>query len=139
MKKILLLDEKITRRDQLASRLRMQGFKVELSDGGFHTIHLVEREIFDSCIIFGNMMDMHAIEIMALVRCVRNKEELQIIFCSATKSPDVILASVEAGASEFLVYTDKSFQALLNKIEGFKRIKQQQRKNGGLIDSDQDQ
>ena len=42
--KICILSENTTFRNILASKLRLENFDVEFSDGGFHILHLLEKQ-----------------------------------------------------------------------------------------------
>ncbi|EQC52521.1 response regulator [Bacteriovorax sp. DB6_IX] len=119
-KKLLIIDSKASRRDTLASRFRLQGFYVELSNSGFHSLSQIEKYDFDSVVIQGNLFDMSAIELIGLMRGVFRKDELQIIYVDKKASQEEILELYKLGINEFIVYSEKIFGSLLDKIEPFK-------------------
>ncbi len=119
-KKIIIMDNQASRRDTLASRLRLQGFVVELSLGGFQTLSLLEEELFDSLIIIERTPDMPVIEIMSLARSLFDKNELQIIYLDRKPKQDEILEYNEHGLNAFLIWHEKIFATLLEKLESFK-------------------
>ncbi len=119
-KKLLIVDSKASRRDTLASRFRLQGLYVELSNSGFQALSQIEKFEFDSVVVLGNLMDMSALELIGLSRSVYKKDELQIIFVDKKIEQDEVLNYFKTGINEFIVYNDKIFGSLLDKIEAFK-------------------
>ena len=119
-KKLLIIDSKASRRDTLASRFRLQGYYVELSNSGFHSLSQIEKYEFDSVVITGNLFDMSALELISLMRGVFKKDELQIIYVDKKTSQDEVLEFFKLGINDFIVYSDKIFGSLLEKIEVFK-------------------
>lgn len=101
--KILLVTENQTFRNNLGAKLRFEGFNVELSTGGFHTIHLIERhDDFNLIIIHENMLDMSAYEMISLIRNIKTKAELPIIFISKAMEEEEICDMVLIGANDYI-------------------------------------
>lgn len=65
---ILYIDDNQTRRNNLSSRLRMQGMNVELTGSGFQALHLLERTEYSLILISDHCSDMPPIEIISLIR-----------------------------------------------------------------------
>lgn len=106
--KIFILDDNISYRNILASRLRLQGYDVDFASGGFHFFHMFEKLRFNihAVIIHEDMHDMPAQEIMGLIRTHRTKAELPIIYLSKNSNEDIICEMVLAGANDFIVKSD---------------------------------
>lgn len=119
---ILLVDADAERRNNFASRLRVQGHVVELSFEGFQTIHLIERCKYSALIIFGNLEDMPGLEILSLVRIKNTKEDLPIIYISDGKDQDEVLSAFEYGANDIIVYSDKCFGSLVEKLKKYIKL-----------------
>lgn len=117
--RILIVDAKASRRDILASRFRLQGFAIELSNGGFQCLSLVEKSKYDTIIITGNTPDMPAVELISLLRDRNKKEDLQILFVDKRAEEAEVIEYFKLGVSDFIVFNDKVFSALLEKIQKF--------------------
>ena len=116
---ILLTDGDADRRNNFASRLRVQGHQVELSLEGFQTIHLIERNKYAALVIFGNLDDMPGLEILSLARVSCSKTDLPIVFISEGKDQEEVLNAFEFGANDIIVYSDKCFASLLGKLKKY--------------------
>ena len=115
--KILVLDENSTRKTNFASRLRTQNFDTVLATGGFHALHLLEKESFAMIVIFDNMNDMSGEEILGLIRTKVPKDKLPVIYVSKNPDQAAILQLFEHGANDFVTYTPNFFGPCLEKIK----------------------
>lgn len=122
--KILIADENIQFRNTLASRLRLQGFTVELATGGFHILHMLEKSRDYSMLIFHeDMHDMPSAEVVMLIRTTKNKTELPIVFISQDNSEDEICEIILNGANEYVVKSS-NFQPIVDRaIKYFNLVK----------------
>ncbi|WP_372656147.1 PleD family two-component system response regulator [Halobacteriovorax sp.] len=120
---ILLLDADSDRRNNFASRLRVQGFNIVLSLEGFQTIHLIEKYKYSALIIIGNLQDMPGLEVLSLVRISKPKAELPIIFISTGSDQEEVLNAFELGANDIIVYSEKCFASLVEKLKKYKKVK----------------
>jgi PleD family two-component response regulator len=118
---ILLVDGDTNRKNNFASRLRVQGYDVELPNGGFHALHLIEKMEYFSIIIIGNTHDMPGLEILSLIRNHKDKEELPVIFINKTTNQEDVLSAFEYGANDFIVYSPQCFSSVVEKLKKFKR------------------
>ena len=116
MKEILLVDADPDRRNNFASRLRVQGYEVVISFEGFQTIHLLEKNSYSTLIIFGNLNDMPGLEVLSLARITLSKTELPIIFISDGSNQEEVLSAFELGANDIIVYSDKCYPSLIEKL-----------------------
>ena len=117
--KIVIVDENVTFRNNLATRLRMQGFHVEFATGGFHLLNTLEKHWdFNLIILHENMQDMPAEEMISLVRIHRNKAELPILFISATSTEEEICEMVLNGANEYIVQPN-NFQPIVDRAKKY--------------------
>ena len=117
---ILILDQKANRRDTLASRFRLQGYVVEIASSPFQALSMLETDLFDTFLIIGQTYEMPTFEVISLSRNLFDKKELQIIYSDPRPKEEDILTYSKLGMSHFLVWSDKIFAPLLNKIEEFK-------------------
>ena len=83
------------------------------------TIHLLERNKYAALVIFGNLDDMPGLEILSLARISYSKTELPIIFISEGKDQEEVLNAFEFGANDIIVYSDKCFASLLEKLKKY--------------------
>lgn len=117
--KILISDENIQFRNTLSMRLRLQGFNVECASGGFHLLHVLEKESdFSLVIVHENMMDMPAEEIISLIRTSKSRTELPILFISQSSDDKEIRDMIANGANEFIVKTS-SLQPIIDKAKKY--------------------
>lgn len=102
--KIIIVDENLTFRNSLATRLRLVGYAVEFATGGFHLLHILEKQRDLSLIIIHeDMLDMPAVEIISLIRLSKEKAELPILFISNNEDEGEIFDMVLKGANEYIV------------------------------------
>ncbi|MDD0851525.1 response regulator [Halobacteriovorax sp. GB3] len=118
-KSILIVDPKVQRRDMLASRFRIHGYAVDLANSGFHALSLIENVDYKSVVIIGNPHEMAGIEIASLIRDMIPKSQLQIIMVSHKSHQEDVLEAYKLGVNEYLLYDDKIFRLLFDKIETY--------------------
>lgn len=112
--RILIADENIQFRNTLASKLRIEGFPVEFSNGGFHLLHILERHWNFNLVIFHeDMSDMPAFEIISLIRESKPKAELPILFISQKTDEEEICEMIFNGANEYVVQSS-NFQPIVD-------------------------
>lgn len=117
--KILIVDENINYRNNLATKLRIEGFNVEFASGGFHALHMIEGHKDYNLIIFHeNMEDMPAHEIIALIRESKNKSELPVLFISASNNEEEICDMIFIGANEYVVQST-NFKPILERVHKY--------------------
>lgn len=113
---ILLIIDSLKERNDLSSRLRVLGFKIEAASGGFHALNLVENKKFQLVILIEDMEDMAAHEIITHIRSIRDKKQLPILFMSKISDQAELIEMIELGANEYQVYS-QNFNTTLQAIE----------------------
>lgn len=105
--KVLIVSENINFRNILAGKLRMlEDFDVEFATGGFHLLHILEKQRDINLIICNDdMEDMSANEIISLVRLTKNKNELPILFISKNNDEEDVCDLIFTGANDYIVQT----------------------------------
>ncbi len=117
--KILLASENLTFRNNLGSKLRVEGFDAEIVDGGFHLLHLIERHRdYQMIIINDDMKDMSGHEIIQLVRVFKNKTDLPILYISKNESEDEICHMVFAGANEYIIQSP-TYKQIIDSVHRY--------------------
>lgn len=117
--KILISDENVVYRNTLAARLRLQGFNVEIIEGGFHLLHLLETTTDCSLVIMhDDMQDMPAIEIISLIRNIRDKVSLPILFISEDNNKETIFTISSLGANEF-IFKSPNMQPIVERVNKY--------------------
>ena len=106
--KIFILSESVTYRNNLAAKLRIEGFSVEFASGGFHFLHLLERQRngIDMLICHENMNDMPADEIISISRLSRTKLEMPILFLSKDNDEEIVCEMIMIGANDFILQSN---------------------------------
>ncbi|MFT6068167.1 MAG: DNA-binding response OmpR family regulator [Bacteriovoracaceae bacterium] len=95
----------------------MQNFVVETAQGGFHCIHLVEKQSFDLLIIQGDELeDMPAEEVSALVRNIHSRDELPILAILLEEDDDEATSLAQSGVNDIVINTG-NFNLILKEIE----------------------
>lgn len=111
--KILIASEAINFRNILAGKLRMESFEVELATGGFHLLHILEKfSDFSMVIINENMHDMSADEMICLIRLIKSKKALPIVFVSKTNDDEIIYDLISSGANDYIVQSANFYPIL---------------------------
>jgi DNA-binding response OmpR family regulator len=118
---VLIVDHNVQRKNNLSSRLRVQGYNTELAQSGFHAINLIENASFSErkivlVILTERMHDMSGVEIMGLLRVMAPKEKLPVLMVVNINDPSEVLNCFEHGASDVVVQ-GANFQRLLKKIQ----------------------
>lgn len=121
--KILIASENQTFRNNLAGKLRIDGFSVEFANSGFHLLHVIEKEIFHLILLNENMYDMSAFEITSLIRSTKSKQELPVIFISKDKNQENIKDMILIGANEYIMHSP-SFAPISDKAKKYFAIQQ---------------
>lgn len=117
--KIIIVDENIQFRNTLASKLRLLGFSVEFASGGFHLLHVLEKNWdFNLIILHENMSDMSAEEMVSLVRTNKDKGELPILFISKNSNEEEICDMIFNGANEYIVKSS-NFQPIVDRAQKY--------------------
>lgn len=117
--KILIADENVIFRNNLASRLRLQGFTVEFVSSGFHLLHTLEQmKEYGLVIIDEDMLDMSAQEMISLVRLNKKKSELPILFISPNKNEHEIAEMISSGANDYIIKSS-NIQPILEKTRKY--------------------
>ncbi|MBH48212.1 MAG: hypothetical protein CME71_08590 [Halobacteriovorax sp.] len=76
---ILIVDDNQQRKMALSSRLRMQGYTIDIATGGFHSIHLIEKNHYNLVLIIDDMEDMAAHETIGLIRACKSSSGIPVI------------------------------------------------------------
>ena len=114
---ILFIDGNDTRKKQTSSRLRMQNFVVEIAQGGFHSIHMVEKEKFDLIILQGDELeDMPSQEVVSLIRNIHSPKEMPILAILLEEDDELASSLAESGTNEIIINTG-NFNMILKEIE----------------------
>ena len=103
---VLLATQSLAYRNNLASTLRMQGYKVELAQGGFHLLYMLENPQnfdIDLIIIHEDMDDMSAYELVSLIRANKSKTELPVVFISRHNNEEIISEMMSVDTNDFIV------------------------------------
>ncbi len=120
--KILIADENIKYRDNLAARLRMLGFTIELATGGFHLLHMLEKHWdYDLIILHEDMEDMSALEMISLVRTNKTRTELPIVFISVTGTEDDIREMILNGANDYILKSP-NLQPIIDRVSKYANL-----------------
>jgi DNA-binding response OmpR family regulator len=119
--RILIATEAIKFRNNLASKLRIDNFEVDFATSAFHLLHLLEREDFQMLINNEDMNDMSAQEMISLVRLVKSKQELPILFISKNSDETDICQMIFTGANEYVVQTT-NFNPILERAHKYLHI-----------------
>ncbi len=116
---VLIVDQNIQRRSNLATKLRLLCHATEVSTSGFQVIHLIEQaqdfnlKSYSGLIIVEDSEDMPAREIMLLARNLhQNKEKFPILYLSKNHDPDEILLTIKEGANEYIIDLDNQAKVL---------------------------
>ena len=106
--KIYILSENLPYRNNLATKLRLEGYNVEFATGGFHFLHILERfgNFMNLIICHDNMHDMPAEEIIQITRLLKTKSELPILYISKDNEEELVCEMILCGANEFVLQSN---------------------------------
>ncbi|MBY0414476.1 MAG: response regulator [Bdellovibrionales bacterium] len=117
--KVIIISENINFRNNLASKLRLENYDVELATGGFHLLHLLEKDNNKTLIICnGDMPDMPALEMISLARVVRTKLELPIIYISKEAPDNDIVSLIQTGNIDYLIQST-NFNSIVERAQKY--------------------
>lgn len=116
---IIIASEQPNFRNVLSSKFRMENYDVELATGGFHLLHLLEKDKPVHMIVINcDMPDMSAFEIISMVREFKSKTELPIIYIAQTHPVNEIGELISKGTIEFLPHT-ATFNPVISMAQKF--------------------
>jgi response regulator RpfG family c-di-GMP phosphodiesterase len=122
--KIIITSENATFRNILSSKYRLENFEVELAIGGFHLLHLLEKEKGAHLIICnGDMSDMSAYEMISLIRESKSKLELPIIFIEKAAQEKEICDLIDKGVIDFVAQSTNFTPILERTHKYFQQMK----------------
>ena len=105
------------KRDTMGSRLRGQGYQVEIAKDPFHSLHLIEEKKFGLAILSTLQENMSSFELLTLMRQNFTKKTLPIIvMVNRRTSEQDLMDTVKVGANSCLVESDNVGQ-LVKEIE----------------------
>lgn len=121
--KICIMSENINFRNILASKLRLENFDVEFADGGFHMLHLLEknRDTFNMIICNEDMKDMPAFETISMIRQTKSKTELPILFISKSGTEEEICDMIFNGANEYIIQT-ANYRPIIERAQKYSAL-----------------
>lgn len=112
--RILLIDNDLKNRNNLSSRLRMQGYQIEAATGGFHALHLLEKKNYELILIYRDMEDMPGLEIASMTRSIDGYSDSPIIYFTKQFNEEAKNA-MEMGAS-YCLSLKTDFKGLISII-----------------------
>lgn len=99
---VLVVDDVEVNRDLLAKRLRQQGHRVTLAEGGSQALEVINGNAFDLVLLDIMMPDVDGLEVLRTVRKTYSDGELPIIMVTAVdQSPDIV-ESLRSGANDYV-------------------------------------
>ncbi len=114
-KRILIVDDSNKQRQLLSSTLRIKGFDVDVAEGGFHSIHLLEKKDFDLIVLDKEMEDMSGTEVLILIRSKEKFKSIPILVISTDGSESNILEAIDHGANDYCIKST-NLNTFLNKV-----------------------
>tara|TARA_R110000868_G_scaffold16687_17_gene74250 strand:- start:2470 stop:2856 length:387 start_codon:yes stop_codon:yes gene_type:complete len=117
---ILIIDENQQRKMSLSSRLRMQGYTIDIATGGFHSIHLLEKNHYNLVLLIDDMMDMAAHETLGLIRACKSSSKVPVIVLRSEgqELENDVLKIINRDAPQAIAPWQNDFRAVLRQISG---------------------
>lgn len=113
---IILAGTNQTRCNNMASRVRFQGHKVDLVDSGFQTLNEIEKQDNEYQMVFflGDMLeDMQSTEAISHLRVIKGPKQLFILHIADEK--ESLGLSIQNGSS--MVLPDENFNQIISALE----------------------
>lgn len=115
--KILIVSDDAKFKNSLASPFRLQNFLIDLATGGFHLLSIMEeRNDYSLIILYEDMSDMPAGEVISLLRLTKSQKDLPIIYVSKKNDESEIWDLLASGANEYIVHTG-NFGPIIDKAK----------------------
>jgi len=99
---ILVVDDIETNRELLSRRLRRDGHRVALAEGGRQALKMLSEEKFDLVLLDLMMPDLNGFQVLAEMKTDSELNILPVIMISAFDETDSIIRCIEAGADDYL-------------------------------------
>ncbi len=99
---LLIVDDNETNRDLLSRRLRRQGHKVILAEGGPQALELIAQNNFDMVLLDIEMPDVSGLEVLKTLRKRYAPIQLPVIMVTAKNHSDEIVKALSLGANDYL-------------------------------------
>ncbi len=116
---ILLIDNNLEQRNDLALRLRRLGYLIDIAKNGFHAIKEVEENNFKLLVISDHMGDMSINEIVTIIRSMNNKSEIPMVLYSPPIDDDLELDTLITDLSVNHIILSREFKKLVSKISKY--------------------
>ena len=100
-RRVLIVDDEPNLRESLAEFLALDGFECALAAGGAEALSLLEREVFDACVLDLRMPGMDGIELLGRIH--ESGPGLPVIMMSAHGEIRDAVDAMKLGASDYLV------------------------------------
>ncbi len=100
-RRVLIVDDETNLRESLAEFLALDGFVCVLAADGKEGLALLEREVFDACVIDLRMPGMDGLELLGRIR--ESGPGIPVIMMSAHGEIHDAVAAMKLGASDYLV------------------------------------
>ena len=95
-------DSRMVRR--VAGRiLREFGFDVQEAATGREALDQARLRLPTLVLLDWNLKGLDGLEVLAALRSLPNGESIKIVFCTAERSPERIVAALQAGANEYIM------------------------------------
>ena len=100
---VLVVDDDAIARSVVAGILRDAGFRTVEADSGAAALEVITDWPVDAVLVDQSMPGMSGLELTQRIRQLPEYQLVPILFLSAADSPDVRIAALNAGASDFMV------------------------------------
>lgn len=99
---ILVVDDDSTSRDLLARRLERSGFTVAQAADGHEALDLIGRSWYDLVLLDHMMPGISGLQVLERLRRTHTASDLPVIMITAITDPSNIVASLKAGANDYI-------------------------------------
>ena len=113
---ILVVDDDSTSRDLLARRLERSGFTVAQAADGHETLDLIGRSWYDLVLLDHMMPGISGLQVLERLRRTHTASDLPVIMITAITDPSNIVASLKAGANDYIA-KPIDFPVVLARVE----------------------
>lgn len=99
---ILVVDDEPVNRLVLEQYLRLEGYGVDLAQGGAEALRLLDEKHFDLILLDVMMPEMSGFEVCQKLRSRHSINELPILFLTAKSQVDALVEGFDAGGNDYL-------------------------------------
>lgn len=99
---LLVVDDEEMNRDMLCRRLEIEGYTVQVAEGGAEALRMIEEHAFDAILLDAMMPVQTGYEVLEVIRRTHSSLELPVLMVTAKSQSEDIVNAFQVGANDYI-------------------------------------